>query len=96
MQIISLVSLRYAAIFVVVFTATGRAEDKPTPSVSQQELQAKIVYCKTCHGVSAQGFRGAFPIPRLAGSNPNILPISCALLLSADGQTPSCLGSRMF
>ncbi|MGO9135164.1 MAG: c-type cytochrome [Methylovirgula sp.] len=73
MQIISLVSLRYAAIFVVVFTATGRAEDKPTPSVSQQELQAKIVYCKTCHGVSAQGFRGAFPIPRLAGQQPEYI-----------------------
>jgi cytochrome c553 len=26
-----------------------------------------LQYCKVCHGVSAQGFRGYYPIPRLAG-----------------------------
>ncbi len=35
--------------------------------VSQQELQAKMAYCKTCHGIDGRGFRGFYPIPRLAG-----------------------------
>jgi cytochrome c553 len=34
---------------------------------SQQDLQAKIEYCKTCHGLSGQGYRGSSPMPRLAG-----------------------------
>jgi cytochrome c553 len=31
------------------------------------DLPAKIQYCKTCHGLSGQGFRGSTPMPRLAG-----------------------------
>jgi cytochrome c553 len=30
-------------------------------------LQAKIQYCNDCHGTSGQGYRGYFPMPRLAG-----------------------------
>ena len=55
------------AILVIVFSATGWAEDAGTADFSKQALQAKIEYCKTCHGVSGQGFHGATPIPRLAG-----------------------------
>ncbi|MGO9848191.1 MAG: c-type cytochrome, partial [Methylocella sp.] len=66
MKIVSVQSLLHAAILVIVFTAASRAEEKGTVPVSQQELQAKISYCKTCHGVSGQGFRGSFPMPRLA------------------------------
>src|ERR1700682_1540903 len=54
------------AILAIVFSATGWAEDTGT-DVSKQSLQAKIEYCKTCHGGSGQGFQGATPIPRLAG-----------------------------
>lgn len=37
-------------------------------AVSDHDLQAKMAYCKTCHGISGRGFRGGFyPIPRLAG-----------------------------
>jgi cytochrome c553 len=36
-------------------------------AVSQHDLQAKMGYCKTCHGVMGRGFRGFYPIPRLAG-----------------------------
>jgi cytochrome c553 len=38
-------------------------------SVASQadELKAKLDYCKTCHGLSGQGYRGYFPMPRLAG-----------------------------
>jgi cytochrome c553 len=54
-------------ILAVVFTATSRAEDKSTAAVSKHDLQAKIDYCETCHGVSGRGFHGYYPIPRLAG-----------------------------
>jgi cytochrome c553 len=57
-----------AAILAIVFTAAGRAEDADKGAgFSQQELQAKIRYCSTCHQPSGQGFLGATPIPRLAG-----------------------------
>jgi cytochrome c553 len=36
-------------------------------------VQAKLSYCKDCHGPSAQGFRGYFPIPRLAGQQTEYL-----------------------
>ncbi len=37
------------------------------------DVQAKLDYCKDCHGISAQGFHGYFPIPRLAGQQPEYL-----------------------
>jgi len=36
-------------------------------------VQAKIGYCKDCHGPSAQGYDGYFPIPRLAGQQTEYL-----------------------
>jgi cytochrome c553 len=62
-----LVSSRLAlpAAILIAFSAAVHAQGKDT--VSQQELQAKIDYCKTCHGFSGQGYRGFYPMPRLAG-----------------------------
>ena len=40
---------------------------------SKAEFEGKFTYCKTCHGVSGQGFRGAYPMPRLAGQQPEYL-----------------------
>ena len=62
-----------AAVIAVFLSAAARAEDKKAAAVSQQELRAKTDYCKTCHGVSGQGFRGSFPMPRLAGQQPEYL-----------------------
>jgi cytochrome c553 len=58
---------------VVIFlvTSLGYAEDRS--SVPGGDLQAKIDYCKTCHGLSGQGYRGAFPMPRLAGQQPEYI-----------------------
>jgi cytochrome c553 len=36
-------------------------------------FEAKVEYCKTCHGLSAQGYRGWFPMPRLAGQQPQYI-----------------------
>lgn len=57
----------------ILASATAHAEDKPSSIVSQQELKAKTDYCKTCHGLSGQGFRGSYPMPRLAGQQPEYL-----------------------
>ena len=46
---------------------TGAAHAEGERAASRGSVQAKLSYCKDCHGVSAQGFRGYFPIPRLAG-----------------------------
>jgi cytochrome c553 len=48
------------------------AQDKAA-GVSPQLLKAKTDYCKTCHGLDGQGFRGSFPMPRLAGQQPEYL-----------------------
>jgi cytochrome c553 len=53
-----------AAIF-FAFAATAHGQSKE--SIPPRELQAKIDYCKTCHGFSGQGYRGFYPMPRLAG-----------------------------
>ena len=57
-------SVMLTAAFAILVSAAVRAE------VSTQELKAKTDYCKTCHGVAGQGFRGSFPMPRLAGQQP--------------------------
>src|SRR6202166_5133548 len=67
----SLRSVLLTAAFAIAVSVAGHAEDKGT--VSTQELDAKTDYCKTCHGVAGQGFRGSFPMPRLAGQQPEDL-----------------------
>jgi cytochrome c553 len=60
-RILQLVSL---AILTIVFAATSRAD---AAAVSNGAVEAKLAYCQDCHGPSGQGYRGFFPIPRLAG-----------------------------
>jgi cytochrome c553 len=61
------------ALVAFVFATTGLAEDVRKNAIPDREVQAKLQYCKVCHGVSAQGFRGFYPIPRLAGQQPTYL-----------------------
>ncbi len=42
-------------------------------AAARSGVQAKIRYCEDCHGPSAQGYRGYYPIPRLAGQQPQYL-----------------------
>lgn len=58
------------AILVIALSAAGAAE---TGAASKQDVQAKLQYCEVCHGVSAQGFHGFYPIPRLAGQQTEYL-----------------------
>jgi cytochrome c553 len=50
------------------FALIGPAYAETT--VPARELQGKIAYCENCHGVSARGFHGYYPMPRLAGQQP--------------------------
>jgi cytochrome c553 len=60
-------ALHLAAILVALYPGAVPAND------AAGGLQAKIGYCKDCHGPAAQGYRGFFPIPRLAGQQPEYL-----------------------
>jgi cytochrome c553 len=73
MKFIGLRLALQTALLTVAVSAAGHAEDKGNAAVPKQELDAKIAYCKTCHGLSGQGFRGSFPMPRLAGQQPEYL-----------------------
>src|SRR6202162_4466171 len=61
------------AAFAILFSAASRADDGGKAAFSKPELQAKLEYCKTCHGLSGQGYRGYYPMPRLAGQQPQYL-----------------------
>ena len=71
MKRIILTSLSLAALVVIASAAASRAEESAT--VSPRDLDAKINYCKTCHGTNGQGFRGAYPMPRLGGQQTEYL-----------------------
>jgi cytochrome c553 len=73
MKVISLRSAWVSAILAIVFAAAARAEDRGTATFSKNDLLAKIEYCKTCHGLSGQGYRGSYPMPRLAGQQTEYL-----------------------
>lgn len=72
MKVISLrLTLQTAMLLVVVSTA-GHAQERGMPA-RQGGLEAKLEYCKTCHGLSGQGYLGYFPMPRLAGQQPEYI-----------------------
>ena len=60
---------RAKAIGLAMFLSGGLAQaaEPLNSAVPPKELQAKIAYCKTCHGNMGQGYRGATTAPRLAG-----------------------------
>src|SRR5580692_12289033 len=59
------------ALAAIAFVGVCRAGD--TGAAALGGVQAKISYCKDCHGPSAQGYDGYFPIPRLAGQQTEYL-----------------------
>ena len=68
MKAIRLQAVLQIAILAVAFSTVAHvSEGRAAEDVSKHDLQAKIDYCETCHGLSARGFMGFHPIPRLAG-----------------------------
>jgi cytochrome c553 len=73
MKSISLQLALQTTVLAIVFSVAGRADDRGTAAFSKHGLQAKLEYCKSCHGLSGEGYRGYFPMPRLAGQQTKYL-----------------------
>lgn len=71
MSVIGLRLILQTAILVVAFSASGHAQERLAPA--KGGLEAKLEYCKTCHGLSGQGYLGYFAMPRLAGQQPEYI-----------------------
>jgi cytochrome c553 len=65
------VSLPVLMLTAALLAAAGHAQD--VVRADRGGLEAKLQYCKTCHGLSGQGYRGWFPMPRLAGQQPQYI-----------------------
>jgi cytochrome c553 len=55
------------------FASAAHSAQNEKTAVPARELQAKMAYCENCHGVSGRGFQGYYPIPRLAGQQPEYI-----------------------
>jgi cytochrome c553 len=55
------------AIIAIAFSVGGFVGRAAAADVTPQAVNAKLKYCEVCHGSSARGFVGFYPIPRLAG-----------------------------
>ena len=73
MKTISLGLVSSSAVLAIAFATTAVAKDADTADASKQAVEAKMKYCEVCHGPSAQGFVGYYPIPRLAGQQPEYI-----------------------
>lgn len=61
------------ALAAIAFSAVARAADVGSVGAPDDGLRGKIQYCQDCHGASARGYRGFYPMPRLAGQMPEYL-----------------------
>ena len=61
------------ALLVMVLLSGNRADGADGSAVTGGDVRAKLEYCQDCHGPSGQGYRGFFPIPRLAGQQTEYL-----------------------
>jgi cytochrome c553 len=62
----------HIALLAVAFPASGHAQERMA-AARVGGLEAKLEYCKTCHGLSGQGYIGWFAMPRLAGQQPEYI-----------------------
>ncbi len=62
-----------SALLIVVLSGPGRVESAEKFAAVEGGVGAKMAYCQDCHGPSGQGYRGFFPIPRLAGQQTEYL-----------------------
>src|SRR5271168_794224 len=61
------------ALLAVAPWPADRAHGADRSAISGGGVEAKMEYCLDCHGPSGQGYRGYFPIPRLAGQQTEYL-----------------------
>jgi cytochrome c553 len=73
-RIVKATGLRLAlltAALTMVSSVSAGAQERMAPA--RGGLEAKLEYCKTCHGLSGQGYLGYFAMPRLAGQQPEYI-----------------------
>lgn len=69
-KVVRVQTISRLAILFVIFLV-GTVADRAIAASSG--VEAKIGYCQDCHGPLGQGYRGYYPIPRLAGQQPEYL-----------------------
>ena len=79
-----------AILIAFVMAAQVRAQAQSKDTVTQRELQAEIDYCKTCHGFTGQGYRGFYPMPRLAGQQGEYIENQLHAFIERRRQIRSC------
>jgi cytochrome c553 len=65
--------LRGALLILLLFSSADRGRTAEKSGFAASDVEAKVEYCQDCHGPSGQGYRGFFPIPRLAGQKAEYL-----------------------
>ncbi len=73
MRIINLRLALETTILLIVCSIAAHADNLDTAVYARGGVRAKLEYCKDCHGLSGQGYRGYFTMPRLAGQSPQYL-----------------------
>jgi hypothetical protein len=73
MAIIGLQSLVPTTILAIAVAAAGHAYRAEAAAVSLHDLQAKVDYCKNCHGVSGKVIAERLRCHGSPDSNPNTL-----------------------
>jgi cytochrome c553 len=71
-RVIGLKLVLQIAVLAAALASSARAQERMVPA-RVGGLEAKLEYCKTCHGLSGQGYLGWFPMPRLAGQQPEYI-----------------------
>jgi cytochrome c553 len=61
------------ALFAIALMVAERANGAEKSAVHGGDIKAKMEYCQECHGLSGQGYRGYYPMPRLAGQQTEYL-----------------------
>ena len=72
MRAIGVRLMLHIAVLAVALPASGHAQERMA-AARVGGLEAKLEYCKTCHGLSGQGYIGWFAMPRLAGQQPEYI-----------------------
>jgi cytochrome c553 len=70
-RLVGVAGVQLALLALAVSVPDARGAERS--SRTKGDVEAKLAYCEDCHGRSAQGFHGYFPIPRLAGQQPEYL-----------------------
>jgi cytochrome c553 len=73
MKVIRSQSALPSAVLAMLFLTAGPSDAADRTGHPRQDVQAKVEYCETCHGLSGEGYHGYYTMPRLAGQQPRYI-----------------------